>query len=225
MKNKASEKNRTTGSGITEIVFILDRSGSMGGLESDTIGGFNSMLDKQRGEEGKAYVSTILFDHESIVLHDRLPIEKVEHMTAEDYTVRGCTALCDAVGDAVNHISNIHKYARPEDVPERTVFIITTDGMENASRRYSGADLKRLIERQKELGWEFLFIGANIDSISAAENIGIDREYAVNYHADSTGTGVVYEAMCDAVSAVRSGRKLSPRWGAKISEDFNSRKN
>ena len=146
---------------ITEIVFILDRSGSMGGLESDTIGGFNSMLRKQKKEEGEAFVSTVLFDHESVVLHDRLPIAQVPEMTDRDYTVRGCTALLDTIGDAVHHIKNIHKYARPEDVPEHTMFVITTDGMENASRRYSSSDIKKLIGKQKKHGWEFLFIGAN----------------------------------------------------------------
>ena len=210
---------------ITELVFILDRSGSMGGLESDTIGGFNSMLAKQKKEEGTAYVSTVLFDHETEVLHDRVPIDKVAPMTDKDYTVRGCTALLDAIGKSVHHIGNIHKYARPEDVPSHTLFVITTDGMENDSRTYSGKDIKRLIEKQqKRYGWEFLFIGANIDAIATAKSFGIDENRAVNYHADRQGTGVVYEAVCKAVSGMRRGKSLEPSWGASIQEDYENRR-
>ncbi len=210
---------------ITELVFILDRSGSMGGLESDTIGGFNSMLAKQKKEEGTAYVSTVLFDHETEVLHDRVPIDKVAPMTDKDYTVRGCTALLDAIGKSVHHIGNIHKYARPEDVPSHTLFVITTDGMENASRAYSGKDIKRLIEKQqKRYGWEFLFIGANIDAIATAKSFGIDENRAVNYHADRQGTGVVYEAVCKAVSGMRRGKSLEPSWSASIQEDYENRR-
>lgn len=210
---------------ITELVFILDRSGSMGGLESDTIGGFNSMLAKQKKEEGTAYVSTVLFDHETEVLHDRVPIDKVAPMTDRDYTVRGCTALLDAIGKSVHHIGNIHKYARPEDVPSHTLFVITTDGMENASRAYSGKDIKRLIEKQqKRYGWEFLFIGANIDAIATAKSFGIDENRAVNYHADRQGTGVVYEAVCKAVSGMRRGKSLEPSWSASIQEDYENRR-
>ena len=210
---------------ITELVFILDRSGSMGGLESDTIGGFNSMLAKQKKEGGTAYVSTVLFDHETEVLHDRVPIDKVAPMTDKDYTVRGCTALLDAIGKSVHHIGNIHKYARPEDVPSHTLFVITTDGMENASRTYSGKDIKRLIEKQqKRYGWEFLFIGANIDAIATAKSFGIDENRAVNYHADRQGTGVVYEAVCKAVSGMRRGKSLEPSWSASIQEDYENRR-
>ena len=198
---------------ITEIVFILDRSGSMGGLESDTIGGFNSMLRDQKKKEGKAFVSTVLFDHESIVLHDRIPVENVPEMTDSDYTVRGCTALLDAIGDAVKHIGNIHKYARPEDVPEHTMFIITTDGLENASRRYNSKEIKALIEKKKKLGWEFLFIGANIDAIETA-----------NYHADSQGTAAVFRAVNKAVGAMRACAPLSAAWSEEINEDYQSRK-
>ena len=208
---------------ITELVFILDRSGSMGGLESDTIGGFNAMLEKQKKQDGTAYVSTVLFDHETEVLHDRLPIESVEPLTDSDYTVRGCTALLDAIGKSVHHIKNIHKYARPEDVPAHTMFIITTDGMENASREYRGKDVKKLIEKQKKSGWEFLFIGANIDAITTAKTFGISEDRAVNYKADPQGTGVVYGAVCEAVSKVRGGRKLSAKWSEAIQEDFESR--
>ncbi len=209
---------------ITELVFILDRSGSMGGLESDTIGGFNSMLEKQKKETGKAYVSTVLFDHEIEVLHDRLPIEEVVPLTDKDYTVRGCTALLDAIGKAVHHIGNIHKYARPEDVPEQTLFVITTDGMENASREYSGRDIKKLIEKQqKKYGWEFLFIGANIDAVTTAKSFGIAEDRAVNYCADKKGTGVLYEAVCGAVSEVRNHRPLAKSWSRKISDDYKKR--
>lgn len=209
---------------ITEIVFILDRSGSMAGLEKDTIGGFNAMIEKQKKLDGTAYVSTVLFDHESIVLHDRLPLEEVEPMTEDDYSVRGCTALLDAIGGSIKHIGNIHKYAREEDVPGHTMFVITTDGLENASRRYNSSDIKRLIEQKKEqYGWEFLFIGANIDAVETAHTYGIAPDRAVDYTADSQGTGVVYEAVCDAVSSVRGGKKLCPSWSRKIKEDHKSR--
>ncbi len=208
---------------ITEIVFILDRSGSMSGLEKDTIGGFNSMIEKQKKQDGKAYVSTILFDHESIVLHDRLPLEQIKPMTENDYTVRGCTALLDAIGGAVKHISNIHRYARPEDVPEHTMFVITTDGLENASRRYNSRDIKKMIERKKEEGWEFLFIGANIDAIETANTYGIGSDRAVNYNADSQGTGVVFEAVSETVAKFRGGQSVAPCWSKKINDDYNSR--
>ena len=224
MKNTFNT-NTDNANNITELVFILDRSGSMGGLESDTIGGFNAMLEKQKKETGEAYVSTVLFDHETEVLHDRLPIGQVAPMTDRDYTVRGCTALLDAIGKAVHHIGNIHKYARPEDVPEHTLFMITTDGMENASRAYSGKDIKKLIEKQqKQYGWEFLFIGANIDAIATAKSYGIAEDRAVNYHADKKGTGVMYEAMSCAVSDVRNHRPLAKGWSRKIDEDYNKRK-
>ena len=210
---------------ITELVFILDRSGSMGGLESDTIGGFNSMLNKQKKEDGRAYVSTVLFDHETEGLHDRVPIEKVPELTDKDYTVRGCTALLDAIGSAIHHIGNVHKYARPEDVPEHTMFVIITDGMENASKRYSGREIKRKIEKEKsKYGWEFLFIGANIDAIATARNFGISEDRAVNYKADRQGTGVVYESVCEAVSNVRNGQCLAPSWSQSIQNDYNKKR-
>lgn len=208
---------------ITEIVFILDRSGSMSGLEKDTIGGFNAMIEKQKKQDGKAYVSTVLFDHESVVLHDRLPLEQIKPMTEDDYTVRGCTALLDAIGGAVKHIGNIHKYARPEDVPEHTMFVITTDGLENASRKYNSRDIKRLIESKKEEGWEFLFIGANIDAIETANDYGISADRAVNYNADSQGTGVVFEAVSETVANFRGGQKVAPCWSKKINDDYNNR--
>ena len=209
---------------ITELVFILDRSGSMAGLEADTIGGFNAMIEKQRKEEGECYVSTVLFDHESEVLHDRVKLSEIKPMTDREYTVRGCTALMDALGGAIHHIGNVHKYARPEDVPAHTMFIITTDGMENASRKYSSGRVKQMIERQKVIyGWEFLFIGANIDAVETAARYGIDRDRAVNYNADKEGTRVIYESVAKAVRSVRSNMPLSEEWRAEIDADYQKR--
>lgn len=190
--------------GLTEIVFILDRSGSMGGLESDTIGGFNAMMAKQRKEQGEAYVSTVLFDHVSEVLYDRIPIDKVPQMTEKDYFVRGCTALLDAVGGAIHHIGNVHKYAREGDRPEKTLFVITTDGMENASRYYDYEKVKKMVERQqKKYGWEFIFIGANIDAVETAGHFGIRKERAVDYMHDEAGTATVFASVNKAVSVMR----------------------
>ena len=210
---------------LTEIVFILDRSGSMAGLENDTIGGFNSMIEKQKREPGEAIVSTVLFDHESQVIHDRVDIQKIRPMTREEYYVRGCTALLDAVGCAIHHIGNVHKYAREEDRPEKTLFVITTDGMENASRKYSYDRLKAMIQRQKErYGWEFIFLGANIDAAKEAARFGIDADRAADYHADSQGTGVVYEAVSEAVCRVRScSAPLAADWKARVDEDYRKR--
>ena len=210
--------------GITELVFILDRSGSMSGLEADTIGGFNALIEKQRLEPGLCYVSTVLFDNTCQVLHDRVKLAEVPLMTRRDYTVGGCTALMDALGGAIHHIGNIHKYARPEDVPEHTLFVITTDGMENASRRYDSASVKAMISRQKErFGWEFLFLAANIDAVETAGRFGIAPDRAVNYRADRRGTQVVYDTVCDAVSQVRSCAPLSDNWSEAIDADYNSR--
>ena len=210
---------------LTELVFILDRSGSMEGLEADTIGGFNSMLKKQREQEGDVLVSTVLFDDESIVLHDRLPLQDVPTMTGKDYCPRGCTALIDAIGGAIRHIRNIHKYARPEDVPAHTLFVITTDGMENASHCFSSAEVKKMIQHQeKEHGWEFLFIGANIDAVDTASKIGIRKDRAVNYHADRKGTKVLYDALATPISRMRAGANIEQDWSDKISKDFNDRK-
>ena len=209
---------------ITELVFILDRSGSMSGLESDTVGGFNSMIEKQKKEDGECYVSTVLFDNVSEVLHDRVRLSEIRPMTDREYTVRGCTALLDAIGGAIHHIGNIHKYARPEDVPEHTMFIITTDGLENASHRYDSEQVKRMIERQKEkYGWEFLFIGANIDAVKTARSYGIDEDRAVNYNADSKGTGILYESVACAVSNVRKCAPLDKSWRKDIDEDYRKR--
>jgi uncharacterized protein YegL len=222
---KAHEEKIEKRNDITELVFILDRSGSMQNLVGDTIGGFNSMIEKQKSQPGKCLVSTVLFDDVSQVLHDRVNLEKVPEMTRDDYFVRGCTALIDAIGGAIHHIGNIHKYARPEDVPAHTMFVIMTDGMENASHRYTGDDVKRAIERQKEkYGWEFLFIGANIDAVNTAARYGIDAERAVNYHADSQGTAVVYDAVAETVCTVRSGKKVRDSWSARINADYESRK-
>ena len=210
---------------ITELVFILDRSGSMSGLEQDTIGGFNSLIEKQRRQNGKCYVSTVLFDHETEVLHDRVELSEISKMTENDYTVRGSTALIDAIGGAIHHIGNIHKYAREEDVPEHTLFVIMTDGMENASRIYSSNKVKKMIERQKEkYGWEFLFLGANIDAVETARHFGIGADRAVNYHSDHEGTQLNYEVLSEAVSAVRCSVPLGTNWKKRIDEDFNSRK-
>ena len=209
---------------LTEIVFILDRSGSMAGLEDDTIGGFNAMIQKQKVEEGEAYVSTVLFDNHTEVIHDRVDIQKVGPMTWKDYYVRGCTALLDAVGKSIHHIGNVHKYARDEDRPEKTIFVITTDGMENASRQYSYERVRKMIEHEKEkYGWEFLFLGANIDAAKEAARFGITEECAANYHADHQGTSVIYEAMSEAVCNVRACRPMSADWKRRVDEDYKKR--
>ena len=209
---------------LTEIVFILDRSGSMAGLEADTIGGFNAMLEKQKGEPGEAVISTLLFDNVTEVIHDRVDIREIQPLTDRDYYVRGCTALLDAVGGAIHHIGNVHKYAREEDRPEKTLFIITTDGMENASRKYTYDRVKRMIERQREkYGWEFIFLGANIDAAREAARFGIHADRAADYHADSTGTAVIYEAMSAVVCDVRASRSMSDAWKRDIDEDYRKR--
>ena len=210
---------------LTEIVFILDRSGSMSGLEADTIGGFNSMIEKQKNAEGEALISTVLFDNTSEVIHDRVSVQSIKPMTRDDYTVRGCTALLDAIGGAIHHIGNVHKYARAEDVPEHTLFVITTDGMENASHRYSSEKVKKMIERQKErYGWEFLFLGANIDAVETARHFGISEDRAVNYHSDSEGTQLNYEVLSEAICSVRCSAPLDANWKKRIDEDYESRK-
>ncbi len=210
---------------LTEIVFILDRSGSMRGLETDTIGGFNSMLDKQRKEEGEALVSTVLFDHVSEVLHDRVPLDKVPAMTEDDYFVRGNTALLDAVGSSLHHIGNVHKYAREEDRPEKTIFIITTDGMENSSHSYTCAKVKKMIERQKKkYGWEFLFLGANMDAVKTAGRIGISEDRAATYLCDEEGTALNYEAMGKAISYMRCCEApMDAGWKKSIEKDVKRR--
>ncbi len=218
---------------LTEIVYILDRSGSMSGLEADTIGGFNSMIEKQKQTGEKAYVSTVLFDDRTEVIHDRVPIEKVDKITNKEYFVRGSTALLDAVGGAIKHIINIHKYAREEDRPDKTIFVITTDGMENASMNYNYEQVKKMIEKeQKEYGWEFIFIGANIDACAEAERFGIRRERAVNYIHDDRGTKLIYEGVSQAMCAVMKAdspmvmeESLSNnRWKKEIVFDYLKRR-
>ena len=209
---------------LTEIVFILDRSGSMAGLEDDIIGGFNAMIRKQKAEGGEAVVSTVLFDNYTEVIHDRVDIQKIRPMTRNEYYVRGCTALLDAVGKAIHHIGNVHKYAREEDRPEKTLFVITTDGMENASREYNYERLKAKIQHQKDkYGWEFLFLGANIDAAKEAARFGITEDRAANYHADRQGTAVIYEAVSEAVCSVRASRPMGADWKRRVDDDFRKR--
>ncbi len=211
-------------SNLTELVFILDRSGSMAGLESDTIGGFNAMLEKQKREEGEAYLSAVLFSNNSTVLYDRVNIKKVEPMTERQYFVGGCTALLDAIGDTVHHIGNVHKYARREDRPAKTLFVITTDGMENASRRYTYDEVRRMIERQRDrYGWEFLFLGANMDAVSTARHFGIREDRAVRYQCDAKGTALNYKVLSDTIGCVRAGRPLAANWKEEIERDYDTR--
>ena len=210
--------------GFTELVFILDRSGSMAGLEGDTIGGFNAMIEKQKQAEGEACVSTVLFDHVSAVIHDRVDLRKIAPMTEADYSVRGSTALLDAIGKAIHHIGNVHKYAREEDRPERTLFVITTDGMENASHRYSAPQVRQMIELQKrKYGWEFIFLGANIDAVETARRFGIGSDRAVSYRSDHEGTRLNYEVISDAVTHLRCEAALPADWKERIEEDMRRR--
>ncbi|MBQ8429836.1 MAG: VWA domain-containing protein [Clostridia bacterium] len=209
---------------VTELVFILDKSGSMSGMEKDTVGGFNAMLEKQKALEGKAYVSTVLFSNASEVLHDRKTLEEIPPLTEKDYQVGGCTALLDAIGGAIRHIGNIHKYARAEDVPERTVFVITTDGMENASREYSASKIKEMIRRQEEkYGWEFLFVAANIDAVETAESIGIRKERAANYCVEED-TEVLFKEMSETLCRYRKMGVIPNAWANNIERNYNKRK-
>ena len=209
----------------TELVFILDRSGSMSGLESDTIGGYNAMLEKQKKESGEATVTTVLFDDKYELLHDRTDLKGIAPITDREYYVRGCTALLDAIGKTIQKIANVQKHTSPENRADKVLFVITTDGMENASREYTYDKIRALVERQKqEYGWEFLFLGANIDAISTARRFGIGADRAVNYHADSAGTRLNYDAVGKAVSAVRAGRPLSAEWRKDIDADYRGRK-
>ena len=209
---------------LTEMVFILDKSGSMAGLEADTIGGFNSMIERQKKAEGEAIVSTVLFSNNSTVIHDRVDVRKVEPMTDRQYFVGGGTALIDAIGGAIHHIAGVHKYAREEDRPEHTVFVITTDGMENASHRYSSDEVKAMVRKEKEqYGWEFLFLGANIDAVETAARFGIGRDRAVNFHSDSRGQALNYKVVSEAVCQVRCNAPLDAGWKDEIEEDFRSR--
>lgn len=210
--------------GLTEIVFILDKSGSMSGLEKDTIGGYNSFLKRQKEVKGEAFVSTVLFSHYSQVIHDRVPIEKIEPMTEAQYQTDGSTALLDAIGGAIHHIGNVHKYARDEDRPEKTIIVITTDGEENSSSKYTYPKIKKMIERQTEkYGWEFVFLGANIDAIGEASKIGIRADRAVRYECDEMGTAINFETMSMAVSDVRMGKAIAANWKADIEEHFKEK--
>lgn len=209
----------------TELVFIIDRSGSMSGLESDTIGGFNSMIAKQKREEGEVIVSTILFDHEMLVLHDRLPLNAIRELSAKDYIVRGSTALLDAVGSAIDHTIAVRRHTLPAYRAKKTMFVIITDGYENASRKYSYEKVKAMIEKeQNKYGWEFIFLGANIDAAQAARSFGIREDRAVDYHADAMGTRATYDAVCNAVSEMRQNRAINNQWRMAADRDFNGRK-
>ena len=209
---------------LTEMVFILDRSGSMAGLEADTIGGFNGMIERQKQVDGEALVSTVLFSDTSTVIHDRVDLRRIEPMTNLQYFVGGCTALIDAIGGAIHHIGNVHKYAREEDRPEKTIFVITTDGMENASRRYTSDQVKAMVERQKaKYGWEFLFLGANIDAVETAARFGINEDRAVTFHNDRQGQALNYAEVGAAMCTVRMHAPLSGAWKQKIEEDYRSR--
>ena len=226
MFNEKMDQQNEKREDLTELVFILDRSGSMSGLEGDTIGGFNSLVEKQKQQRGKCLVTTVLFDSRVVTLHDRVELQDLRPMTREDYCVGGCTALLDALGGTIRHIANIHRYARPEDVPARTSFVIMTDGLENASRVFGSEEVKRMIRHEKEkYGWEFLFLAANIDAVETAERIGIQRDRAVNYHPDELGIRTAYKAVSDAVSARRaSAAPLSADWCADVDRDYRNRK-
>ena len=222
MKN--NEKKESRNNNLTELVFILDRSGSMSGMESDTVGGFNSMLKKQQAAEGEAFVTTVLFNSELQTLHDRVPVGQVRPLTNADYSVGGCTALMDAIGVTIEHIAMIHKYARPEDVPARTLFVITTDGLENASRRFSSDEVKRKIKKETEkYGWEFIFVAANIDAVETAKTFGIREDRAVNYKQDAQGTALVYETVSEVACSMRSGAPLRASWKKKLKDDVDKR--
>ena len=226
MFNEKMDQQNEKREDLTELVFILDRSGSMSGLEGDTIGGFNSLVEKQKQQRGKCLVTTVLFDSRVVTLHDRVELQDLRPMTREDYCVGGCTALLDALGGTIRHIANIHRYARTEDVPARTSFVIMTDGLENASRCFGSDEVKRMIRHEKEkYGWEFLFLAANIDAVETAERIGIQRDRAVNYHPDELGIRTAYKAVSDAVSARRAcAEPLSADWSEEVDRDYQNRK-
>lgn len=209
----------------SELVFILDRSGSMSGLERDTIGGFNSLIQKQRKEKGKCYVSCVLFDDVQEVIYDRVPLNEVKKMTQKQYYARGCTALLDAMGGAIRHIVNVHKYSKEEI--GKTLFIIITDGLENSSKRYTYVTIKQMVERQKEkYGWEFIFIGANMDVIQEANKFGIDQ--AVRYACDEEGTALNYSVLSENIIKMRTTvgnakESLPVDWAHKIKDDYQKR--
>jgi uncharacterized protein YegL len=209
---------------VTELVFILDKSGSMAGLEADTIGGLNAMLMKQQKAEGEAFVTTALFNHQYELLHDRINVRGISPITEKDYEVGGTTALLDAIGFTIQKIINVQKRTSEEERAEKVLFVITTDGMENASQEYSADKIKKMVQHQKEkYGWEFMFLGANIDAISTAARFGIDEHFAVDYHADHKGTQLNYEAVNEAVLNLRTGKKLNRSWKEGIERDYNRR--
>ena len=210
--------------GLTELVFILDRSGSMAGLEKDTIGGFNGMITRQKEEAGEALVSTVLFNSDSRVIHDRLPLDQVPQMTSREYYVGGCTALLDAIGGAIHHIGNVHKYIREEDRPEHTMFVITTDGLENASRSYTLDSVRQAITRQKEkYGWEFLFLGANMDAVETAARMGMEADRAVTFTNDEEGVELNFEVLSDTVAHFRTCGAPPDNWQGRIRKNHGSR--
>ena len=209
---------------LTELVFIMDRSGSMSGLEDDTIGGFNSFVEKQKKTDGTCLVSTVLFNHSSKVIHDRVSLDEIRNMTRDDYCASGNTALIDAMGDAIHHIRNVHRYIRKEDVPEHTIFVIITDGKENASHKYSSDEVKKMVNEQKEKGWEFLFLAANIDAVETAKRYGICEDRAADFHNDRQGVSVNFESLADACIDVRETGVIRKCWKSRIEKDFAERK-
>ena len=209
---------------LTELVFILDKSGSMASLEQDTIGGFNAMIEKQKKLDGECVVSCVLFDNGQKVIYDRVPLSEVRPMTEEDYTAGGCTALVDALGKSVKYIGNIHKHLREEDIPEHTVFVITTDGMENASREYSSDKVKKMVSKKTEKnGWEFLYLAANIDAVETGAAVGIKAGRAANYKCDGKGTGMLYEAVGNAIAGMRCCSAVADDWAEELERDIKSR--
>ena len=209
---------------VTELVFLLDRSGSMSGLETDTIGGYNAMLEKQKKEEGEANVTTVLFDDQVEILHQRVSILEISKMTEKEYYVRGCTSLLDAIGQTIHYMGNVQKYAKEGDKAEKVLFVITTDGYENSSKEYTYEKIKKMIERQKDrYRWEFIFLGANMDAVETAKQFGIDEDYATNYVADSKGTELNYQAMNEAISSCRLEGKISKRWKEEVERDYKVR--
>ena len=208
---------------LTELVFIMDRSGSMSGLEKDCVGGFNSMIKKQKKEDGECLVSTVLFNNSDTILHDRVSLKDIKQMKEDDYVPSGCTALIDALGNSIKHISDVHRYIRKEDVPEHTIFVITTDGLENASKKYSSEEVKKMVEQKKEEGWEFIFLAANIDAVETAKRYGIEEDRAVNYVCDEVGTRKNYNALDKAIRSFRKCGVMDSDWAAEIQEDYQSR--
>lgn len=208
---------------LTELVFILDRSGSMSGLEKDTVGGFNSLIKRQKEEKGDCLVTTVLFNSESRTVHDRISLKEIEEMKEKDYVPSGCTALIDALGDTIRHIKDVHRYIRKEDVPDKTLFIITTDGLENASRKYSSEEVKQMIEARKEEGWEFLFLAANIDAVETAKHYGISEDRSVNYVSDSIGSRKNYKVLAKTISEYRESGSIDDCWAKEIADDYDNR--